>query len=186
MSEGKVAEEYKQESDDALIMVARRNAFYRDRYHFTLGVFFLSLIGTVCLVTACIYLIRHPTRPLYFVADPVSRLLKNIPNTEPNMTLDQVIDWTVEAVEATFTYDFVNYRAQLQNAQKYFSDYGWHRYTDSLSASNNLVALVNRHFVNIGKVTGRPKLLVQGILGGGLCLEIANAFAGELFTAACL
>lgn len=165
-------EESKRDIDDAIIMISRRNDFYRAKSHFVFGVLVLNIIVIFILIATLIYLVQNPTKPIYFVADPVSRLLKDIPNTEPNMSLDQVIDWSVEAVQAAYTYDFVNYRAQLQNAQKYFSDYGWRNYMSSLTASNNLVGLTNRRYVALGRVVDTPKLLVQGILGGAYAWKL--------------
>lgn len=158
-------EETKQVTDDALEMIVRRNEFYKKKYHAVFGIYLLSLLTILFLLSILIYLIEHPTRPLYFIADPVSRLLRNIPNSEPNMTPDDVINWTIEAVEAAYSYDFVNYRAQLQNAQKYFSEYGWRNYMKGLTASNNLIGLTTRKLVFIAKVVNKPKIVNQGMLG---------------------
>jgi len=147
-------------------MIHTRNAFYRQKYHFAFGVFLLSIVIIIILSILLLYLLRNPTEPLYFVADPQGRLLKNIPNTDPNMTTDEAGAWAKDAVEAAYTYDFVNYRAQLQDAQKYFSEYGWRNYMSTLTTSRNLDALTNRQLVFIAKVTAKPTLLVQGMLGG--------------------
>lgn len=151
---------------DALVTVHQRNDFYRTKYQLAFGIFLLSVVIIFILAGILFYLVKHPTRPLYFVADPEGRLLKNIPNTDPNMTTDAVMVWATEAIEAAFTYDFVNYRAQLQNAQKYFSDFGWRTYMNTLTSSKNLVGLTKRQLVFIAKVTGKPKVVIQGMLGG--------------------
>ena len=69
-------------------------------------------------------------------------------------------------MQTAYSYDFVNYRAELQNAQKYFASYGWQNYMKALSASNNFLALTTRKYVVIAKVVAAPKLLVQGLLSG--------------------
>lgn len=152
--------------DDALIMVYLRNEFYRGKFHFVLGVYVLSLIVMAFLIGVVIFLVKHPTHPLYFVTDKVGRLILDIPRTSPNATTEDVSSWAIEALEAAYSYDFINYRIELQNAQKYFTDYGWRSYMDGLRASNNLVALTERKFVVLAKVVDKPKLLVEGILGG--------------------
>ncbi len=154
--------------DDALVLVHLRNEFYRKKFRFVLGVYVLSLIANIVLIFTIHYLIKHPTEPLYFPADAVGRLLPAIPSSEPNMSNQDVINWTIEAVESAYSYDFNNYHGQFQNAQKYFTDYGWRTYMDALRASNNLIALTQRKFVVIAKVVAPPKLLNQGILAGAM------------------
>lgn len=152
--------------DNALVMVHTRNEFYRGKFRFTLALYLLSIVVNLILIGMIVYLINHPTQPLYFPADKAGRLIKVIPLQESNMSLQDVTNWTVEAIEAAYSYDFVNYRGQLQSAQKYFTDYGWRNYMSGLVASNNLKGLVQRKLIAIAKVVAPPKLLVQGPLGG--------------------
>ncbi len=154
--------------DDALVMVHLRNGFYRGKFRFVLGLYVLTLIANIILFSIVVYLLRHPTEPLFFPADKIGRLIYVPSLQEANMTPQEVSNWVVEAVEAAYSYDFVNYRRQLQSAQKYFTNYGWQKYMKALSASNNFRALTERKFVVIAKVVEPPKLTTQGILAGAL------------------
>jgi intracellular multiplication protein IcmL len=153
------------EDDDALLMVSIRNTFYRSKFHVMLAVFLFGLLAIVTLSLMLSYIIKHPPRPLYFATDDAGRFIMDIPLQQPNMTTAEVSTWVVNAVQAAYSYDFMNYHAQLQDAQKYFTDYGWRSYMKGLEASNNLLALTNRKQVSIAHVIGQPKLLVEGPLG---------------------
>lgn len=153
-------------NDDALLMIFERNYFYRRQYLLALGAFGMALLVLIVLFVVLIYVIRNPAAPLYFATDNVGRLIKVVPVTQPNMNTEAVTDWAINAVEKTYSYDYVNYRRQLQSAQKYFTTYGWTKYMSALKASNNLVALTNRKMLIEAKVVGTPKLLVAGLLGG--------------------
>jgi intracellular multiplication protein IcmL len=158
--------ETKNEFDDALRMVQLRNEFYRKKFYLLLGIFTLAFLMTGILVGVLVYLIKHPTRPVYFVADGVGRLMEELPLSQPNMSIEDVTAWAVEAVETTYTYNYINFRAQLQNAEKYFTRYGWQEYMRGLKASNNLLALEQRKMIFIAKVVKAPQLVTQGLLGG--------------------
>lgn len=145
--------------------VYERNAFYKHKYRFILSVYVLSWIAILILASILVYLIRHPTQPIYFAADRVSRLVQDVPLSQPNMPIEDVKKWAVEAVQSAYSYDFMNYRLQLQNAQKYFSPFGWQSYMSSLRVSNNLVAVNDRKMVVIAAAVSDPKLIVQGLLG---------------------
>jgi hypothetical protein len=112
-----------------------------------------------------VYIVKHPPRPLYFATDDAGRFIMDIPLTQPNMTTADVSAWVVNAVQAAYSYDFMNYHAQLQDAQKFFTDYGWRQYMKGLEASNNLLALTSRKQVAIARVVGEPKLVVEGPVG---------------------
>src|SRR6185312_10643 len=129
-----ISTENKTQLNDALVMVHMRNAFYRGKFRFALALYILSLIANAVLIGMIIYLWKHPTEPLYFPADKIGRLLEVVPLQDPNMSIQDVTNWAVEAVEATYSYDFMNYHEQLQSAQKYFTDYGWRNYIKALSA----------------------------------------------------
>jgi len=154
------------DTKDALVLVLTRNAFYKRLYYLILSVFLLSLLVIGILIGMLTFLIRHPIQPLYFVADHIGRLMPTVPVSEPNMTTAEVVAWTIEAIQSAYSYNYVNYRAQLQNAQKYFTNYGWQEYMKALTASNNLNGVAQRKMVVLATVIDQPKLDIAGILGG--------------------
>lgn len=156
----------KNPQDDALIMVHLRNEFYKKKFYLALVTYLLSFIAIIVLSWVLIDLIKNPTKPLYFVTDKEGRLIQDLPRSVPNMSTEEVMNWTIDAIETAYSYDYVNYRLQFQNSQKYFTEYGWQSYMKGLKTSNNLLALTQRKYVVIAKVVEKPKLLVEGILGG--------------------
>lgn len=152
--------------DDAMVMVQARNQFYQKKTYLLLGILCLTLAVAAALAGILLYLMKHPTQPVYFVADESGRLVQEIPLSQPDRPLEEVAAWVVEAVENAYTYNYINFRAQLQSAEKYFSPYGWQQYMKGLTASNNLLALEQRKMLFIAKVTAPPKLLIQGRVGG--------------------
>lgn len=157
--------EVKIENDDALTLIFLRRDFYRKKFYFVLCIFILNLFSIGMLTGMLYYLMKHPSHPWYFIADPVGRLLREVPVSEPNMTLEEVTAWAVEGVQSAYTYDYMNYRAELSRAQRYFTDYGWRNYMNGLTASNNLVALQQRKFIQFGTVVQLPQLDIQGHMG---------------------
>lgn len=153
-------------SNDALVLVLSRNAFYKRLHILVLYALFLNFFIIFALVYILGYLLSNPVKPLYFAADETGHLIQIVPVNIPNMPEAQVRAWTVNAVEGAYSYDYINYRAQLQNVEKYFTSYGWSKYMKALSDSGNLRALTNRKQVVLAQVVGEPKLLGDGMLAG--------------------
>ena len=151
--------------DDALVLIYKRNQFYREKCHVMFGIAALCLLIIGLLIGTIVYLVKDPPHPLYFVTDDAGRLIRDIPATDPNMSNQDVGAWVKEAVERAYSYDFINYRGQLQLAQKYFTTYGWDSYMKGLQSSDNLLALSQRKWIVIAKVVGDPKLIGATHLG---------------------
>jgi len=160
-----MSEARKPASHDAMALIALRNEFYQKRYHLGLALNFLCLFVICVLIGMLSYLVKHPPRPLYFATDNAGRFILDVPLQKPNMSDEDVAAWVVDALENTYSYDFINFHAQLQNSQKYFTDYGWRTYMKGLQASNNLIALTNRKMISVAKVISQPKLVVKGPVG---------------------
>lgn len=154
------------QANETLAMVFARNAFYKRLHFFVLYALILAIVVIGILTGILIHMLRYPTPPLYFATDAVSRLIPVIPVDKPNMSLDDVKNWTIEAIQKAMSFDFINFRAQLQSAQKYFLDYGWRNYMDSLTLSRNLLGVQQNKFVTLAQVIGQPKLNTQGTLAG--------------------
>src|SRR3990167_2998465 len=150
--------------EDALVVILSRNEFYKRQYRLLLGTLFLTLLVIGVLTWILIYLIHNPPKPLYFAADKMGRLIEEKSLMQPNMTTQEVTAWVIEVVQSALSYDFVNYRSELQQAQKYFTSYGWQQYMDALNASNNLVALTSRKMVVMAQVVETPKIITEGQL----------------------
>lgn len=149
-----------------MVLVVVRNAFYKRLHFLALAVFMLLVVVVISLVGVVVYLLKNPTHPLYFATDDVGRLIQVVPVDVPNMTTDKVIAWTIQAVEAANSYDYVNFHGQLQSAQKYFTNYGWLSYMGALTSSNNLIAITQRKMIVLAQVVDQPKIIAAGILSG--------------------
>ncbi|OGT42905.1 MAG: hypothetical protein A3F42_08280 [Gammaproteobacteria bacterium RIFCSPHIGHO2_12_FULL_37_34] len=151
---------------DALVAVFTRNAFYKRLYYLVLLTFVLSIAVIVILIGTVIFLIKNPTQPLYFASDAIGQLIQDVPVNQPNMSPEALTAWVVEAVQSANSYNYINYRSQLQNAQKYFTNYGWQNYLDALTASQNLLSVTKLNLIMLAKVVSPPSLVTQGILSG--------------------
>lgn len=151
---------------NALELVYARNAFYRRMHFLALAALTLMICVIIFLSSVLIYLIQNPTKPLYFATDRIGRLIPIIPVEIPNMSTNEVQQWTIRTVTQALSYDFINYRSQFQNAEKFFTPFGWTNYMQAIQSANNLPAVLQRKMIVVAQMAGQPKLTREGILGG--------------------
>lgn len=151
---------------DALRLVFERNQFYRRQYFLALGAFALTMLVNIILFFILCFVYKNPPSPIYFATNNVGQLINIVPTSKPNMSSQDTLNWAIESVEHAYSYDYINYRSELQSSQKYFTNYGWRNFIKAFQASNNLTAVTTRKLVVMAKVVGQPKLIAEGILSG--------------------
>ena len=153
-------------AEDALQAVKLRNDFYRDGYRRVMMALLLSVILNAGLIGAFVYVITHPPAPQYFATTINGRITPLIPLDQPNMPPATLLQWANSAAIAAYTYNFVNYRQELQSASEFFTSEGWQQFVQALQSSNNLNAVLEKKLVVSAVATGAPIILEQGVIGG--------------------
>jgi len=151
---------------DVLTLVLKRNAYYRKIYLFALGAWVLGLIVIIGLAFILTVIVREPRSPIYFPADVAGHLIDEMPLNQPNLTIDATKQWVSDAVEASSTFNFVNYRSQLQNVSRYFTDHGWITFKKALDVEGTIQAVTQRRWIMTAHVSGEVTTVQQGLLNG--------------------
>ena len=154
-------------AQDPLKVVAMRNAFYRDGQRKALLSLIASMLANVILGLMLFWIITHPPKPQYFATSINGRITPLYPLDEPNQTDSAVSQWANYAAIASFSYNFVNYREELQAASGFFTSEGWDSFLAALDRSNMLKGVVAKKLIVSAVATGAPVILKKGrILGG--------------------
>lgn len=153
-------------AEDALTVVALRNQFYKDSQRKTLLALMIAIGVNVILALMLIYIITHPPAPKYFATSINGRITPLYPLNEPNQSDSAVLQWANQAAIAAFTYNFVNYRDELQASSGFFTSEGWDQFLNALQQSNNLDAVKAKKLIVSAVATRAPIILQKGILNG--------------------
>ncbi len=153
-------------SEDALIAVAMRNNFYRDGQRKVMVILLLSLLCNFVLAAILSYILTHPPAPKYFATSINGRITPLFALNEPNQSDSAVLQWANQAAIAAFSYNFVNYRTELQASSGFFTSEGWDQFLKALEDSNNLVAVKAKKLIVSAVATRAPVILQKGVLNG--------------------
>ncbi|KTD18369.1 type IVB secretion system apparatus protein IcmL/DotI [Legionella jordanis] len=153
-------------AEDALTTVAIRNTFYRDSQRKVMLALLISVILNFILSSLLFYLLTHPPAPKYFATSINGRITPLYPLNEPNQSDSAILQWANQAAIAAFTYNFVNYREELQASSGFFTAEGWTQFLNALQESNNLDAVKAKKLIVSAVATRAPIILQKGILNG--------------------
>ena len=153
-------------AEDALTAVALRNDFYRDGQRKMILILLISIVANFVLASILVYIILHPPAPKYFATSINGRITPLFPLNEPNQSDSAVLQWANQAAIAAFTYNFVNYRSELQASSGFFTPEGWNQFLTALQQSNNLDAVKAKKLIVSAVATRAPIILQKGLLNG--------------------
>ncbi len=151
-------------ADDALQTVRLRNTFYRDNYR-KVVMALMVLIGVVFVLASALYyqLTHSETEFRYFATTQDGRVIPIIPLSDPHVSTNSLLQYAAEAAMSAYSFDFINYRKQLQEAEPYFSAKGWEGFMKGLEA--NLKAVKAKQLVVNAVPGGSPVITRQGLIG---------------------
>lgn len=153
-------------TEDALTAVAIRNNFYKDGQRKVIFILLLSLVANLVFGGMLVYMVSHPPEPKYFATSINGRITPLFALNEPNQSDSAVLQWANQAAIAAYTYNFVDYRSELQASSGFFTAEGWTQFLTALKDSNNLDAVRAKKLIVSAVATRAPIILQKGILNG--------------------
>lgn len=153
-------------AEDALTTVALRNTFYKDSQRRVVLALLVALTVNIILASMLVYIITHPPAPKYFATSINGRITPLMPLNEPNQSDSAVLQWANQAAIAAYSYNFVNYRDELQASSQFFTPEGWDQFLNALQQSNNLDAVKAKKLIVSAVATRAPVILQKGVLNG--------------------
>ncbi|CAM2828603.1 type IVB secretion system apparatus protein IcmL/DotI [Legionella worsleiensis] len=159
-------------AEDALAVVALRNQFYKDSQRKVILALLIAIVVNIILGSLLIYIITHPPAPKYFATSINGRITPLFPLSEPNQSDSAVLQWANQAAIAAFTYNFVNYRDELQASSGFFTADGWDQFLNALQSSNNLDAVKAKKLIVSAVATRAPIILQKGVLNGNFSWRV--------------
>ncbi len=151
---------------DALEVVRLRNNFYRDGYRRVLSALLIMAMVNIIMAFILVYIVMHPSKPQYFATTRDGKVIPLHSLSDPVVSTSELLQWAATAATAANTYNFVNYRKELQAASEYFTPTGWKEYQDALKSSRNLETVTAKKLTVNAVATGAPIVVDQGLVNG--------------------
>lgn len=151
-------------ADQIIATIMLRDRHRRFRYQQAAQIV-LCLLAVLCV--SALGNVRLAAKPLQFrflLTDADGRLSHPVPITRPKVEDEQLKAWAVDAVTRVWTFDFANYRSQLQDSKRYMTVFGWNEFEKALKQSGNFNAVVANKYSMTAAPTGPAVILSKGLL----------------------
>src|SRR5438132_343284 len=107
------------------------NEFYR----VYLPRFIIVLMGATLVamvwVGIVLFQVYHRPLPTFYAVQPNGKRMMLQPQDLPSLVPDTILRFACKAAVAAYTFDFVNYKAEVGLARPYFTSAGWDDYLAS-------------------------------------------------------
>lgn len=153
-------------AEEALVKVVSRQNYPQDSWWKIRLALVSSLVLNVVLSLYLGYIFLTPPPPVYFPTSQSGRLTPLYPLNAPNQADASVLQWSSQAAIDVFTYNYVNWRTELEADSGYFTANGWETFVNFLKQTNIIGKVVTGKLVVTAQPTLAPYFSRRGILNG--------------------
>lgn len=107
-----------------------------------------------------------PMQPNYYATSVNGNVQQLTSLDQPNTSDSVITQWAELAAVAAYSYDFVNYKDQLNSLEKYFTDDAWSNFKQVIKTSNTVDQVVSKKLIVNAVAIDSPVILAKGKLYG--------------------
>ena len=153
-------------AEEAMSALLLRDWYASARIHYMsriatalMAMLLVSLAGTYALID-------RPPQFRYVLTSVEGTVLPQVPLTRANHDDQYVVDWTIDAITRLYSFDFMNYRQQFQEAQRNMTTVGWESFEQAMKVSGNFNAVIGNSYVTTAVPTGPGRVTKKGDVNG--------------------
>lgn len=129
----------------------------------------MTIILGACLGLSllCNIVQTQKTIPVKYVyADANGKISTLTAMNMPNMSDSEISNWIINALSNSLSFDYVQYRKQIQDSQQYFTPNGFVGFEKMLQTSHLLNEIIDQHLIMKSTILKAPNLTSSGDEGG--------------------
>ncbi|HLF66752.1 MAG TPA: type IVB secretion system apparatus protein IcmL/DotI [Gammaproteobacteria bacterium] len=149
---------------DFLYNQHRDNAFYRIYQPRFVIMLMGAMVVAMIWIGIVLYQVHRRPLPTFYAIQPNETKMQLSPQDLPNLAPESILKFAATAAVAAYTFDFVNYRAQIAAVRPYFTGPGWDEYQNSVS---DVVGGIKDNKLFVSAVVSDPPIIAnQDIIDG--------------------
>lgn len=163
-SDKKVSTSKKEENPIESVII--RNESLYSIYRKLIALSLITFIAVIIAIISTIQIYKMKVPPRYIPLDVENRLLPTVPLDKPNITNGEVGQLALEAVKAINTYDYINWKEELEKTEVYFTPKGWNAYWDQFKLIGTLNTITSQKMIVSIDITSNMTVPHQKVVNG--------------------
>lgn len=155
------------EVEGVAIVIAKNESLY-SVYRKLIGMVMIAFLAAILGIMSVFYFAQKHTPPKYVPVDAENRFIPLIPLNKPNVPNGTVTELALRTIHDVNSYDYINYKEQLQAASKNFTPRGWGAYLNQFYASNTIKLVQNGRSIVRMELMGNPIITAQSVAPNGV------------------
>lgn len=158
-------------------LVSLRNRFFYVHYRKLSLIFVGAMALCIFSLLSALYFATRKTPPVYVPLAPNGQVVATYPLSEPSHPNPEVMNawvaqWALDGARKAFTYDYLNFSEQVNEAQSYFTYRGWDLFLKGLTSSQNFNTVQQQKMIVKFTPRGVPIIKAQEVRAGRLTWAI--------------
>jgi len=153
-------------AEAAIATILRRDTFANQRLHYAVRTAFMLACLAVFAAGCALTLVTREQPYRYILTKDTGELLPMVPLEQANHDDEFIARWTVDTVTRLYSFDFVNYRQQLQEARRNLTTFGWTGFEKAMEVSGNFRAILDNRYAVTAVPTG-PAVVIKSAIHTG-------------------
>ena len=136
--------------------------YANSRLHYAVRILTIVAVSVAILAFGAFALTGRDTQFRYILTSTEGVVIPIEPLSKATKDQAFVIDWAVDSTTRLYTFDFLNYRTQFQEAKRNLTANGWKTFETSLKESGNFQSVIGYNYVATAVPAGPGKVTKEG------------------------
>lgn len=158
-----MAKPTKKQAKQQLEKIKYHANFSKDRSGALLLIVFFLIVVCAGLAGGLYYIWWTRPTPTYFATTPEGKIFRMESLNRPYLNQKQLYQWAVEGAVASYTFDFVNFQRDIQEAKPYYTEAGYRQLLQALSSAGTINEIQTKKLVSTAVATGAPITRSEGV-----------------------
>lgn len=161
MTDNQVTIAKNQHNDETMIVNLRTN-YVQDKM-FNLTIVLLLQLGLIaCLVLFILLQIASVPKAMFFQATERQQIIRPVSLDAPGMTSAEVLNWSVEAMRITFSFNYRSINYHIPKISPYFDERGMTKFFEMITSDQRMKQVKPDKLIVSMQIKEAPKIVKEG------------------------
>ena len=149
-----------------MMAVTLKRDYVRDNVFILIIILLVQLGLIVALGGSILYQIQAKPKPIFFQATAQQQIIAPMPLEQPALSSAAILNWSLEAVRTTYTFNYHNIQNHFNKIAPYFDKRGLAKFLEVIASDPNMMQVKPDALIVSVQAREAPKIIKEGKVEG--------------------